>query len=195
IQQEVRADVKRERSGCENARIWEAVPRMVRVNDVFELYKNFYEWMGRPELFKMAPGNMLEFSDVFPLIYCKIRMEGVPSYEHVKHLLIDEMQDYTPVQYSVISRLFKCKKTILGDVTQTVNPYSGSSADVINQVFPQADVIKLVRSYRSTLEIIEFAQKIQPNPELIPLERHGPAPELKGFNSNSEEIAEIARLI
>lgn len=195
IQQYVRDDVKRKLSGSEKARIWEAVPRMVRVNDVFELYKNFYQWMGRPELFKMAPGNMLEFSDVFPLIYCKIRMEGVPSYEHVKHLLIDEMQDYTPVQYSVISRLFKCKKTFLGDVTQTVNPYSGSSADVINQVFPQADVIKLVRSYRSTLEIIEFAQKIQPNPELIPLERHGPAPELKGFNSNSEEIAEIARLI
>src|SRR5690606_18451025 len=121
--------------------------------------------------------------------------EGIRTFDHVKHLLIDEMQDYTPVQYSVLSRLFKCKKTILGDVTQTVNPYSGSSSEEIHKVFPQADIIRLFRSYRSTSEIIDFAQRILPNPDLIPMERHGPAPMVKAFSNESEEAEEIRRLI
>ncbi|MDZ7809540.1 MAG: AAA family ATPase [Arhodomonas sp.] len=47
-------------------------------------------------------GGRLEYADVFPLIYLKMRLEGDrPPSASVKHLLIDEMQDYTPVQYAV----------------------------------------------------------------------------------------------
>jgi DNA helicase-2/ATP-dependent DNA helicase PcrA len=122
-------------------------------------------------------------------------LEGAKSFDHVKHLLVDEMQDYTPVQYSVLSRLFRCKKTILGDVNQMVNPYSSSSSELIEQVFPQGDLVKLVRSYRSTVEISNFAQSISRNPDLIPLERHGQVPLVKGFGSNKEELEEIKNLI
>jgi DNA helicase-2/ATP-dependent DNA helicase PcrA len=94
----------------------------------------------------------LEYADVFPLLYCKIRLEGVHTYDHVKHLLVDEMQDYTPVHYAVLSKVFQCRKTILGDVRQTVNPYSASAIETMERVFPQADVMKLYRSYRSTIE-------------------------------------------
>ncbi|MFN6090367.1 MAG: 3'-5' exonuclease, partial [Cyclobacteriaceae bacterium] len=152
-------------------------------------------WIGKPDLFKILPGEKLEYADVFPLIYCKIRLEGAKSFDHVKHLLVDEMQDYTPVQYSVLSRLFRCKKTILGDVNQMVNPYSSSSSELIEQVFPQGDVVKLVRSYRSTVEISNFAQSISRNPDLIPLERHGQVPLVKGFSSNKEELEAIKDLI
>lgn len=195
IQQFVRTNTDRKLTGQEKSRIWQAVPLMIKVNNIFELYKSFYTWLGKPELFHMAPGNVLEYSDVFPLIYCKIRMEGVQAFDHVKHLLIDEMQDYTPVQYSVLSRIFKCKKTILGDITQVVNPYSGSSSEGIHQVFPQADIIKLLRSYRSTWEITRFTQRILPNPDLIAMERHGPEPVIREFKNNTEETEEIRRLI
>lgn len=195
IQQFVRSRTERKLTGQEKAQIWEAVPRMIKVTNIFELYKHFYTWLGRPELFHMASGNVLEYSDVFPLIYCKIRMEGLQPFDHVKHLLIDEMQDYTPVQYRVLSRVFKCKKTILGDISQTVNPYSGSSSEGIHQVFPQADIIKLVRSYRSTWEITEFTQRILSNPDLIAMKRHGPAPAVKAFDNETGETAEISRLI
>jgi DNA helicase-2/ATP-dependent DNA helicase PcrA len=193
IQNYVRDNVQRKLTGQEKAQIWEAAPRMVKMNNVFDLYKNFYSWIKKPELFSM-PGGTLEYADVFPLIYCKIRLEGVQTYDHVKHLLVDEMQDYTPVQYAVISRLFRCKKTILGDISQTVNPFSASSAEGIGQVFPQADTIKLLRSYRSTYEITAFAQRIQNNPELIPMERHGMTPTVKHFTSNAEELDEIKKL-
>jgi DNA helicase-2/ATP-dependent DNA helicase PcrA len=112
----------------------------------------------------------------------------VHTYDHVKHLLVDEMQDYTPIQYSVLSRLFKCRKTILGDVRQTVNPYSASTTETIERVFPLADTVKLFRSYRSTLEIASFAQRISPNPDLVVMERHGEQPEVKGFKNNEEEL-------
>jgi DNA helicase-2/ATP-dependent DNA helicase PcrA len=76
-----------------------------------------------------------------------------------------------------------------------VNPYSSSSSELIEQVFPQGDVVKLVRSYRSTVEISNFAQSINRNPDLIPLERHGQVPLVKGFSSNKEELEEIKDLI
>jgi DNA helicase-2/ATP-dependent DNA helicase PcrA len=189
------SESRRKLTGQEKNQIWQAVPQMIKVSNILDLYKNFYAWLGRKEMFHMAPGNVLEYSDVFPLIYCRIRMEGLQSFDHVKHLLVDEMQDYTPVQYSVLSRLFKCKKTILGDITQTVNPYSGSSADGIHQVFPQADVIKLFRSYRSTLEITNFTQRILRNPDLEPMERHGPEPVVRGFDNTTEETGVITELI
>jgi DNA helicase-2/ATP-dependent DNA helicase PcrA len=191
VLQEIRNKVQRKLTGHEKAKVWESIPRMLKVNNVFELYKQFYQWAGKPEMFSMLPGGKLEYADVFPLIYFKIRLEGVQTYDSVKHLLVDEMQDYTPVQYAVISRLFTCKKTILGDVRQRVNPYSASSSELIERVFPQADTIKLFRSYRSTVEIVSFAQSISLNPDLIALERHGEHPSVNGFNSNQEEVNEI----
>lgn len=195
IQQYIRSQRGRKLTGPEKMRIWEAVPTMIKANNVLDIYKGFYTWLGKPEMFRMAEGDKLEYSDVYPLIYCKLRMEGVQSFDHVKHLIIDEMQDYTPVMYRVLSRLFKCNKTILGDVSQTVNPYSGSSAEGIGEVFSNADVIKLVRSYRSTWEITQFAQRILSNPDLIAMERHGPEPVVARFESQEAEMNEIKKLI
>jgi DNA helicase II / ATP-dependent DNA helicase PcrA len=195
VLQEIRNKVQRKLTGHEKAKVWEAIPRMLKVNNVFDLYKQFYQWVGKPEMFSMMHGGQLEYADVFPLIYFKIRLEGVQTYDRVKHLLVDEMQDYTPVQYSVLSRLFTCKKTILGDVRQRVNPYSASSSELIERVFPQADTIKLVRSYRSTFEIANFAQQISHNPDLIALERHGEPPGISAFNTNQEELNEIINTV
>jgi len=191
----IRDQTKRKLSGSDKLRIWETVPKMIKVNQLIDLYKGFYKWIGKPHLFHQMGGGMLEYADVFPLIYCKIRLEGVNPYNHVKHLLIDEMQDYTPVQYAVISRLFSCKKTILGDITQTVNPYSSSSAETLERVFPQADVIRLLRSYRSTIEITTFALRLVPNPDLVPMERHGEEPLLKSCTNRQQEVEWIKSTI
>lgn len=193
IQQYVRNSVQRKLSGHEKTQIWQALPRMLKMNNVFDLYKGFYAWAGKEQLFKAGSANSLEYADVFPLVYCKMRLEGFQPYDHVKHLLIDEMQDYTPVQYAVLSRVFKCKKTILGDVSQTVNPYSASSSEGIQQIFPQADMVKLFRSYRSTWEITGFAQRISRNSDLVAMERHGEVPGVIGFNTMQEEMEEIRK--
>jgi DNA helicase-2/ATP-dependent DNA helicase PcrA len=195
IQQFVRTNTNRKLSGSDKGRLWEEVPRMFKINSVLDLYKDFYSWIGRSELFKMEHGNVLEYADVFPLIYFRIRLEGIDVHSHIKHLLIDEMQDYTAVQYAVITRLYHCKKTILGDVSQTVNPYSSSSSEEIHRVFPHADTVKLLRSYRSTLEITEFTQRISRNPDQIAMERHGEVPAVLKFTNSIEEINELRRAI
>jgi DNA helicase-2/ATP-dependent DNA helicase PcrA len=190
-----RNEAKRKLNGHEKGKIWEAVPRMFRFNNVMDLYADFFRWMKREDMLKITPGRPLEYADVFPIIYCKIRLEGLQTYDHIKHLLVDEMQDYTPVQYAVLSRVFHCRKTILGDVSQTVNPYSASSAETIEEVFPQGDIVKLFRSYRSTVEITRFAQEIKQSPGIITIERHGPEPALIAFTSADQELAEVQRLV
>jgi DNA helicase-2/ATP-dependent DNA helicase PcrA len=191
----VRDATQRKLTGQEKALIGEAIPRMLKLTQVLDFYRDFYRWLGRPELCRVEPGQRLEYADVFALLYLRLRLEGLPAYEHVKHLVIDEMQDYTPVHYAVLARLFPCRKTILGDVNQTVNPYSASSAENIERVFPQAEVVKLHRSYRSTIEITTFAQRITPNPDLIPLERHGREPLVVRFDSSAEELQAVQRLV
>lgn len=176
-------------------RIEEMIPKMFKLSSVFDLYKDFYRWLGEPNMFRMMPGEKLEYADVFPLIYCKLRIEGSGSHDHVKHLLVDEMQDYTPIHYAVLSRVFLCRKTILGDINQTVNPYSASSAQTIEEIFPQGEMVKLVRSYRSTLEISNFALAIKSNPDIIPMERHGDEPKALRFEDRNGEVDAIRQMI
>jgi DNA helicase-2/ATP-dependent DNA helicase PcrA len=196
VRDHVRDATRRKLTGQEKSIIGEAIPRMFRFHQVLDLYQDFYRWLGRPELFRYDPQRRhLEYADVFAFLYLRMRLEGLSAYEHVKHLVVDEMQDYTPVQYAVLARLFSCRKTILGDVSQTVNPYSASSAETIERVFPQAEIVKLNRSYRSTVEITNFAQRLVPNPDLIPLERHGPAPVVARFESQEAELQAIRELV
>ncbi|HMJ68397.1 MAG TPA: 3'-5' exonuclease [Cyclobacteriaceae bacterium] len=193
--QHLRGLVNRKLTGREKTKVWEAVPRMFRIGNVSELYRDFYNWLGRKDLLVSYNEDGLEYADVFPLIYCKIRLEGTGSYDKVKHLLVDEMQDYTPIHYAVLSRVFQCRKTILGDISQTVNPYSASSAATIEEVFPQGEMVKLLRSYRSTWEIAQFSLSIKPNPDMIPMERHGEEPLVKGFEKSEDEVEEIRRMV
>ncbi|MBW6485642.1 MAG: AAA family ATPase [Syntrophobacterales bacterium] len=180
----------------ERDRIRASVKKMYRNAALRTLYREFFTWLGRPELFKTARNGALEYADVFPLIYLKLLLDGEPvRRRQVKHLLIDEMQDYTPVQYAVIARLFPCEKTILGDVNQSVNPFSASSAETISQVFRQAEVVKLCKSYRSSYEITQFAQGISPNADLVPVERHGEAPLVLAFQNLQSERDYIGQAI
>ena len=195
VRTHVRDAVDRKLTGQEKATIGEAIPRMFRFTQVLDFYRDFYRWLGRPELLRHEPGQRLEYADVFALIYLRLRLEGGTAYEQVKHLVIDEMQDYTPVQYAVLARVFACRKTILGDVNQTVNPYSASSVETLERVFPQAEIVQLHRSYRSTIEITDFARRITPNPLLVPLERHGPAPAVLRFASPDEELRAMYQLV
>ncbi|MGS2744550.1 HelD family protein [Halomonas sp. LS-001] len=173
-----------------------AVKKMLKQATLRETYKGFYDWLGQPELFKSASRGRLEYADVFPLIYLKMRLEGIhSSWRNVKHLLIDEMQDYTPVQYAVIGQLFPCKKTILGDAYQAVNPYSASKADEIRQVLRQAMCVTLNKSYRSSIEIANFAQQIAYNPDLEAIERHGEPPRVEPYRSRKEEVNAITALV
>lgn len=175
----------------EETEIKKKVIGMFKTLNIFNLYQDFYQWLGKPQLFINESKKKIEYSDVFPFVYLKLKIEGTKNFEFVKHLVIDEMQDYTPIQYAVISCLFNCKKTILGDSFQSVNPYTSVTNNEIKKVFPLSDSIELLKSYRSTIEITNFAQKIIKNNKLSPVERHGKNPIIKHCKTEEEQIKEI----
>ena len=159
------------------------------------LYKGFYTWLGKPELLKTKAKNTYEWSDVYAYIYFKYRLEGLKSNNKVKHLVIDEMQDYSEVQYKVLSLLYPCKKTILGDVNQSVNPFSSSNLPIIEKVFRGATTMTMLKSYRSTYEITQFTKRISPNIDVEAIERHGEEPQLIACENMSAETEIIKSLI
>ena len=162
---------------------------MFKYNNTLDLYKDFFKYINKEELFNFN-NNKLENCDVFPYIYLKIFVEGIEGIDTIKHVVIDEMQDYTPVQYMVIKSLYKCKKTILGDFGQCVNPYNSNSLSLLSDIFENSEVVKLNKSYRSTYEIIKFSEQILKQ-DIEPIERHGELPSIIKCNSLEEELKQI----
>ncbi|MDU5106457.1 MULTISPECIES: HelD family protein [unclassified Clostridium] len=170
--------------------IIKTITKMVKIDSILNLYSDFYKHINREDMFIIKKDNKIEYSDVYPYIYLKMFVEGAKSEEAVKHVVIDEMQDYTPIQYAIINKLYKCNKTILGDFYQCVNPYNLNTLQDMSILFNSANIIELNKSYRSTYEIINFARKIQPC-KIEALERHGDEPEIIKCNDMSDEIEKI----
>jgi len=164
-------------------------------NNDLEVYRGFFKCVEKPEMFKLRKNRTLEYDDLAPLAFLHIALEGNTLRNEVRHILIDEMQDYTPIQYKVIQKLYPCRKTILGDVGQSVNPYGSSSAEMIKKAFVAGEIMKLNKSYRSTYEITNFAKTIRPNSESEVIERHGEQPRICKCRGTEEEINTIAGLI
>ncbi len=171
------------------------IRKMFAGNSDTQVYKDFFEWLGKPEMFKMRKNHTLEYADLAPLAYIHIALEGNNDKNRVKHLLIDEMQDYSPIQYKVLQKIYPCRKTVLGDASQSVNPYGSSTADMIQKSLVTGKIMKLCKSYRSTYEITDFAQTIRANDELEPIARHGEKPQTLKFENETAEIIAITGLI
>lgn len=191
IKREFKYDLK----AAEKKQIRSDIKQMMGSTNIRVLYQEFYDWIERPEMFTYAKGSTYEYADLFPLIYLKMQLEGAQSFRDVKHLIVDEMQDYTAVQYAVLSRLFPCNKTILGDANQNVNPYSSTSSDDIKEVFLEAQAVTLRTSYRSSYEITRFTQLISKNADVEPVNRPGEEPTVTGFEKPAGERKFILNLV
>ena len=77
-------------------------------------------------------------------------------------MVIDEAQDYTKLQYMIIKKIFRnASFTILGDTNQTINPYyKYNSLKDLDTIFDESKYIELTKTYRSSEEIVEYANKI-----------------------------------
>ncbi|MGO0881653.1 HelD family protein [Clostridioides difficile] len=164
---------------------------MLTIKNTLALYKEFFKQMNIQDMFVMPAKKTLEWADVYPFIYLHAAYEGLQEDKVIRHIVIDEMQDYTPIQYAVINLLFKCKKTILGDFGQLINPNHLHTLEDMVQVYDDGELVMLNKSYRSTLEIINFAKKIQNTTSLEAIERHGEEPVLIKCSNEQDEIDKI----
>ncbi len=119
--------------------------------------------------------NTLAYSDAFPYLFFKWKIEGLPINHQIKHLVIDEMQDYSLLQFYLLDQLFPCQKTICGDVSQNLLSEDPDFLTQIQTIIPDSRVITFNRSYRSSYEIMTYAKRFTTNQDLQPVERHGKA--------------------
>ncbi len=110
---------------------------------------------------QLANNKFINYDDALILIYLKGLMEGFYYEGNILQVVIDEAQDYSYLQYLILSKIFKkASFTILGDINQNINPfYNYSSLNQLNKNFP-SKYIELNKTYRSSEEIIEFANQI-----------------------------------
>lgn len=128
--------------------------------DPFKLYGEFLAYEGKErqakEYFKRLEQNLVAYEDIAPVMLLKLYMGYTRDFEEIKHLIIDEVQDYSHIEMIVFSMLFKrVPMTLLGDANQAINHLT-DSGDLKSSVMEESYTVKLEKSYRSTRQITKF---------------------------------------
>ncbi len=168
------------------------------VKEVMDSRAKLDSWISREDvldIYDRFNGNKKEYTinDLAPILYLAIKLEGKKATKDYRHVVIDEAQDYSPLQFKVVRELTGTKYfTVVGDVNQRLIKYSdlapmmelGKIFDDVNQ-----EIYNLNKSYRSTYEIMEYANKYLDEDRIIPIVRHGKPVEEIEFHNN-EELSE-----
>lgn len=133
---------------------------------------------------EMLDEDKLYYEDATPFLLMKELIQGFQTNSAIKHILVDEAQDYSPFQFEFLKRLFPfARMTVLGDFNQAIFAHASEIIDfnMLSSLYgpDETEVITMTRSYRSTKPIIEFTRKLVPNGErIMPFERDGALPVL-----------------
>ena len=137
--------------------------KMYKTKDIYAIYNWMLEDCGC-NLLPDVPyeKRKLPYEDVFPMLYLKYRLSGGNStHKNIKHLVIDEMQDYSYLQYTILEMLFHCRMTILGDRAQTLDTKQQDVLRFLPKLLGrEIRTIEIKKSYRNTLEIARYAEKV-----------------------------------
>jgi DNA helicase-2/ATP-dependent DNA helicase PcrA len=108
--------------------------------------------------------GQVEYEDLAPLMYIHHRIHGANNAFSARHVVIDEAQDFSAFQFFVVKETLGCSSmTIFGDIAQGIYWYRGTNdwSGVVGSVFAgNCDLVPLQKSYRSTVEIMEQANRV-----------------------------------
>ncbi|OGU72467.1 MAG: ATP-dependent DNA helicase [Ignavibacteria bacterium RBG_16_34_14] len=131
-----------------------------QLNKILEIQKIFTEYKRR--------NNLLDYDDL--LVYLKNFLEdfnpGTKSLlSSIKFVMVDEYQDTNKLQADVVKGLTQINKNIMvvGDDSQAIYSFRGANFKNIIEfpkLFNDVQIIKLEENYRSTQEILNFANQI-----------------------------------
>jgi DNA helicase-2/ATP-dependent DNA helicase PcrA len=136
------------------------------VNVYFSILAEYASENNRPELTKSADSlkmGYIEFEDALGIVFLKTVLGTAAVLSGVKHILIDEAQDFSLIQHEILKKMFpQARVTLLADTNQAI-------VEGINTVNQEqlaglygATTIKLDKSYRSTEQINEFSVSLLP---------------------------------
>ncbi len=140
--------------------------------------------------------GVLHYEDQIALLYLQGALGGTQKTAQIKFLLVDEAQDYTPLQYEILRLFFaQASVTMLGDLNQSISPFASlGEYDAISRLFPVEDTLTLrfTKSYRSTAEITSFCGKILGSANAVEsVGRHGSAPSVVRQTNDKAILAAI----
>lgn len=179
----------------EREAVKEKFRRMYETRDVYILYNRFLAASG----FSMLPKVPIEkrklpYEDVYPVLYFKYRLLSRQAKENIRHLVVDEMQDYSRLQYKILQMLFPCRMTILGDRAQTMEDRIQDVTTFLPEIFGRdIRTIYMNKSYRNTVEIASYANSLAGIEGMDLFERHGKPVERQEAVSLKEAAEKIAK--
>ena len=161
--------------------------------------------LGRYEQVKSDRG-VIDFDDILLCATALLAEHGDIAEEvrsTYRHLVVDEYQDVNPVQQNLLDQWWGEGRDhcVVGDPAQTIHSFAGASPIHLTGFadrFPDARVVRLVRDYRSSPEVVELANKVARNTRLgtVTLESQcppGPQPRILPCASESDEATAVAR--
>lgn len=149
----------------------------------------------------------IEYEDLSGLIYLHYKIIGLNEKFSLQHIVIDEAQDFGEFQFITLNEVLNNNKsiTILGDIAQGIYSFRGTNNwDRINSIVfeGQASIKTLDNSYRTTIEIMNEANKVlskikyKENINLaIPVSRHGEKVNYIRAKSFEEKVKELEEKI
>jgi DNA helicase-2/ATP-dependent DNA helicase PcrA len=172
--------------------------------DLFEevISLKLYEYI-KTSVGSSTQSGFIELEDLAPLMYIKYLIYGLDDKLPVRHIIIDEAQDYSLFQFYVLKKILNSSSfTILGDLCQGIHSYRGIECweSITDSIFKEDDSVFLTleQSYRTTIEIMNMASSIiEPLnntrfPRARPVIRHGEPVKLV-TKSSYESIAEAIK--
>lgn len=164
------------------------------VQQVINSRKVLDQWLVKASIVgiynKFNNNNVLTINDLAPILYLMIKLDGKKAREDYRHVIIDEAQDYSPLQFKVIRELTGSRYfTVVGDVNQRLIKFAPVAPMMeFNKIFEDvsAEVYNLNKSYRSTFEIMEYANQYLKDDRIVPLVRNGAPVEVVKCSNNDE---------
>ncbi len=153
--------------------------------DLLKIYNIFLGSLDLPEV------QSIGAYDIAPILLIKENLFSLKTNYDAKYVIIDEMQDYTPCHFYLFDKIWKCGKLYLGDIHQSID--RTLSNDYLATLAKQckAKIKFLNKSYRSTLQISKYAQKILGKHVANNVNRNGEDVEFKKCKSCARAIEQI----
>ncbi len=171
-------------------RIREIVRGVMNSRDELESWINHEDTVS---LYKRITNTeALGYMDLAGILYLMVMLEGKKCKKEYKHVVIDEAQDYNTTQFKLIKELTGCKSyTIVGDSNQRLITTLEEPAMLnLEEVFGNAvKEFSLLKSYRSTQQIMEYASQFLNEDKVIPLVREG-EPVIEEETTSKEDLVE-----
>lgn len=183
----------RDLSDEEREEVMECFRSMYETRDCYVLHSRFLEKEGyRPLPHCQIEKRRLRYEDVYPVLYLKYTLYQCRNHHGIKHVVVDEMQDYSWIQYLLIHKMFPCRMTILGDKAQTMEDETQDVLKFLPKIFGK-DIRKIVmnRSYRNTMEVAQYANHLTGIEDMELFERHGEPVDERTFSSTEEALETV----